>query len=483
MTQSAAIYQRFREVAQRDPAASALIADAQRWDYGQLLSQVDQCAAGLRQAGVQWGDAVVVALPNASDFVVTALATFAVGAVLVPLNPRYKADEIEQHLQLSQPRVIVCAASLQHLFSSRTGALQPSELALSATVHASLPAEGSRLTGLYMFSSGSTGKSKRVTRTQRQVLGEFDALAQRLQLQASDRILCTVPLFHAHGFCNAMLAALLSGATLVLAAGEFNPRATFKSLSDQAVTIFPAVPFMFQLMNDTALDHAPNLSALRWAISAGATLPQSVARRFAERFGKPVRQLYGTTETGAISVQTVAGADAASVGQPLMGTRIQIRDEHGALLEAGREGEIWVAAATATTAYDDLPELTARCFQAGWFFTGDLGHLDERGHLFITGRQKLLINVAGLKVDPLEVEAVLSRHTAVAEAVVVGVTQSTLSEKVKAVLVLREGQRANERDIMAFVAERLADYKVPKLIEFVSEIPRSPLGKVLRKYL
>ncbi|HEX2878855.1 MAG TPA: class I adenylate-forming enzyme family protein, partial [Polyangiaceae bacterium] len=122
MPQSAAIYQRFREIAQRDPAAGALIADAQRWDYGQLLSRVEQCAAGLRQAGVQWGDAVVVVLPNAPDFVVTTLATFAIGAVLVPLNPRYKADEIEQHLQLSQPRVVVYAPSLQTLFSNRQGA-------------------------------------------------------------------------------------------------------------------------------------------------------------------------------------------------------------------------------------------------------------------------------------------------------------------------------------------------------------------------
>jgi long-chain acyl-CoA synthetase len=182
-------------------------------------------------------------------------------------------------------------------------------------------------------------------------------------------------------------------------------------------------------------------------------------------------------------VQTRVAPGATGVGRPLSGTRIEIRDEHGASLPTGREGEIWVSAATATRAYDDLAELTEQCFKADWFFTGDLGHLDEQGELFITGRKKLLINVAGLKVDPLEVEAVLSRHPAVAEAVVVGVPQATVGEKVKAVLVLREGQQASERDITVFVAERLADYKVPKLVQFVSEIPRSALGKVLRKYL
>jgi long-chain acyl-CoA synthetase len=482
MTQPAAVYQRFCVVAERDPAVWAVIAGGERCSYGQLQQRVERCAAGLRYRGVQWGDAVLVALPNSSDFVVTALAIFAVGAVLVPLNPRYKSDEIEQHLQLSQPRVIVHAPDLHALFSHRSGAVVPSDLWASSTGETSLPRQGNGLTGLYMFSSGSTGRSKRVTRTQQQVLGEFDALAERLQLRVSDRILCTVPLFHAHGFCNAMMAALLAGATLVLVPGEFNPRATLKLLSEQEVTIFPAVPFMFQLINDTTLEHAPDVSALRWAISAGAALPQPVAQRFAERFGKCIGQLYGTTETGAISVQAATHADPTSVGQPLPGTRIEIRDEQGALMETGREGEIWVQAATATSAYDDWVELTAQCFKAGWFFTGDLGHLDERGDLFITGRKKLLINVAGLKVDPLEVEAVLSRHPAIVESVVVGVA-SALGEKVKAVLVLREGQQISERDIMAFVADRLADYKVPKLVDFVSEIPRSPLGKVLRKYL
>jgi long-chain acyl-CoA synthetase len=304
-----------------------------------------------------------------------------------------------------------------------------------------------------------------------------------LALSSRDRVLCAVPLFHAHGFCNALLAALLSGATLILAPGEFNPRATLKLLSEHAVSIFPAVPFMFQLMSDTALDAPVDVSALRWTISAGAALPETVAASFEARFGRRIAQLYGTTETGAISVQTAPAVSAVSVGQPLPGTRIEIRDEQGAPLPSGQDGEIWVAAATAATSYDDLPEQTAQCFKASWFFTGDLGHLDERRDLFITGRKKLLINVAGFKVDPLEVEAVLTRHPAVSEAVVVGMSQGALGEKIKAVLVLREGQACSEREVSAFVAERLADYKVPKWVEFVSEIPRSPLGKVLRKYL
>lgn len=484
MTQSAAIFQRFREVAERDAKAIALVAGNEQWDYGQLLQRVLQCAAGLRHAGVQWGDAVVVAFPNSVDFVVAALATFGLGGVLVPLNPKYRAEEIEQHLLLCNPRAVLHTSDLEEVLSRSGVAIRFSDIAaLSRVPSSAIASDGSTLTGLYMFSSGSTGKSKRITRTQQQVLGEFEALASRLQLKPNDCVLCTIPLFHAHGFCNAMLAALLSGATLVLAPGEFNPRATLKLLSEHAVSIFPAVPFMFQLLSDTPLDVSPDLSALRWAISAGAPLPETVTQHWAARFGCEVRQLYGTTETGAIAVHTAASINPTSVGKPLPGTQLQIRDEHGGTLDADQEGEIWVAAATATRSYDGLPTLTAQCFKADWFFTGDLGRIDQQGDLFITGRKKLLINVAGFKVDPLEVEAVLSRHPAVADVVVVGVMQGALGEKIKAVLVLREGQHCSERDISAFVSERLADYKLPKLIEFTDEIPRSPLGKVLRKYL
>jgi long-chain acyl-CoA synthetase len=342
---------------------------------------------------------------------------------------------------------------------------------------------GDALSGVYMFSSGSTGKSKRVTRTQEQLVLECDALRERLELGAQDRILCTVPLFHAHGFCNAMLAALLNGGALILPEGEFNPRATAKLLCDQAVTVYPAVPFLLQLLTETQFDAALDLSALRWAISAGVALPQTVAEQFSSRFGKPVHQLYGTTETGVIAVQAPAVTKPESVGQPLAGTQIVIRDEQGAALPVGQQGEVWVSAASATKAYDGLPEMTARCFDGNWFGTGDLGYLDQDGDLFITGRTKLVINVAGLKVDPLEIEAVLKLHPAVADVVVLGVPHGALGEKVKAAVVLAEGRHCSEQELLAHAGARLADYKLPKLIEFITEIPRSALGKVLRKDL
>jgi long-chain acyl-CoA synthetase len=457
------IHQRFRQVARTHGDRVALRIDERAWSYAELLAHVESRATQLTSAGVQPGNAVALVLPNGFELVVSALASFAAGAILAPLNPKFRDAELQHHLQQCRPKVVL-----------REG--PPTVSSVSA------PTEPA-VSGVFMFSSGSTGKSKRITRTQRQLLGEYEALAQRLELSHDDRVLCAVPLFHAHGFCNALLAALLSGATLILSSGEFNARSTMRVLSERQVTVFPAVPILFKLLVETQFEPVPDLSSLRWPISAGAPLPESVAEGFLRRFGKAIHQLYGTTETGAITVQEQLVATPGSVGRALLGSEIAVRDEGDRALSSGEEGEVCVRALTATQQYDGLPEQTAQSFRAGWFYTGDLGHLDASGELFITGRKKLLINVAGYKVDPLEVEQVLAQHPAVAEVVVLGVDLGAQGEKVKAAVVLKPAHSCSERELIAYAHEHLAEHKVPRMVEFIAEIPRSALGKILRKDL
>lgn len=488
MRSSSNIYSRFRRAARGNPAATAVTIDGQSLAYGDLLDLVDRCAAGLVARGCRPGDAVAVALPNTLDFVVVALATFAAGGVLTPLNPRFKEDEMRHYLGASRPRVLVRPASLAGLVAAvdvpiPVEAESSAELSEASTA-LPLPCEDAALTGIYMFSSGSTGKSKRVTRTQAEVLAEYDALVRTIGLVSSDRILCTIPLFHAHGFGNALLAALLTGAELVILTREFNARATMQALEANAVTIYPAVPFMFKMLTETRFSSAPDLSRLRLAFSAGAALPEAVSRRFFELYGRTLSQLYGSTETGAISINLARALDKpSSVGLPLSGTSIQIQDEGGRILGPGQTGEVWVKSTAATHEYDGLPELTKECFVDGCFFAGDMGMLDEEGYLYITGRKKLLINVAGYKVDPLEVEEVLAEHEHVAEVVVLGIKHAGSGEKIKAVVVPKHEGACSADDLLRYAESRLAEYKLPKQIEFRSEIPRSPLGKVLRKYL
>jgi long-chain acyl-CoA synthetase len=483
------IYGRFCEVANQSPDAQALIVDDTRYSYADLRQRIDGCASGLAKRGIQPGDAVALALPNGLDFVVASFAAFALDCFLVPLNPRFKEEELSHYLQQSRPKAILHSAALGPVLDAldiapavratgvdQLGPLEPGR--------AYPGVESQAQTGIYMFSSGSTGKSKRVTRTQAAVLFEYEATAKTVALSAKDCILCTVPLFHAHGFGNAMLASLLSGGRLVLLTAEFNARATMSALVEHGVTIYPAVPFMFKMLADTKFATAPNLASIRLLVSAGAALPEAVSQRFLELYAKPISQLYGSTETGAITLNLrEPESKPTSVGLPLAGMGVEIRGENLEPLPPLSTGEIWVTSPAATHCYDGLPELSRECFVDGAFFAGDLGHMDHDGYLYITGRKKLLINVAGYKVDPLEVEAVLSRHPNVQESVVMGVAHAGAGERIKAVVVCKDPGACSAESLIEFAAAHLAEYKVPKTVEFRTEIPRSPLGKVLRKYL
>jgi long-chain acyl-CoA synthetase len=243
-----------------------------------------------------------------------------------------------------------------------------------------------------------------------------------------------------------------------------------KLLEHERVTVFPAVPFMFRMLAETHT--GADLSAIRLCLSAGNALPRSTFEAFDRAFAVPIRQLYGLTETGTVTVNAHDDpwATVASVGRPMPGIDVDVLDNAGNALDAGRIGEIAIRSPAMTRRY------------GGEFLTGDRGRLDDEGRLVITGRRKLLIDVMGDKVDPIEVEDVLAVHPKVREVVVVGIPSWVEGEElVKAVVVGEEG--CGERELIRFCRERLANYKVPSAVEFRDEIPRSTLGKVLRKYL
>jgi len=480
------LYRRLQASSQAAPEALALVIDDERHSYEDVLVRVDRCAAGLAERGCQAGDAIAVVVPNSIDFVVGVFAAWALGAIAVPLNPKFREDELKHYLVESGPKAILAPERL--LEDLARAAEIPVKASRAEDWNATSPRAAAPRSsdgpGVYMFSSGSTGRSKRVTRTQAQLWEEYEALRTTVDLQPSDSILCTIPLFHAHGFCNALLAALLTGARLIVLTREFNARSTVRALVEHRVTIYPAVPFMFKTMSETRFSVPPDLDAIRLLISAGAALPDATSQGFLERFGHPIAQLYGSTETGALTINARRAKDKPrSVGRPLTGYLVEIRDEHGQRLRPSAVGEVWVKTPAMTHRYDGLEEMTAECFVDGFFFTGDLGYQDDDGDLYITDRKKLLINVAGFKVDPLEVEQTLLDHPAVADVVVVGLSHPDYGEEVKAVVVTKPGAAVTEAQLIDHVTPLLAEYKVPKRWEFREEIPRSPLGKVLRKYL
>ncbi len=349
---------------------------------------------------------------------------------------------------------------------------------------------------LYQYSSGSTGRPKRVGRTQHNLYHEVNNFTQTVKITTADNILCLVPMYHAHGLGNCLLASINNGATLVILE-QFRQQGTpvevpfvfrrlrvLELIEQEQITILPAVPYIFNTLAQTPADTTADLTSLRLCFSAGNFLSQDIFEGFRTRFGISIKQLYGCTEAGSVAIDLDEVAKPyGSVGRPIQNVEIKIIGDRKTQLPVGEIGEIVIKSETLTSGYHNMPELNQQAFVDGAFLTGDLGKIDESGRLYITGRKKILIDTGGRKVDPIEIEDVLITHTNIREAVVVGAKGFFAGEIIKAVIVTEEGQVCDAKEISAYCKARLAEFKVPRIIEFREEIPKSPLGKILRKAL
>jgi long-chain acyl-CoA synthetase len=485
--------------ASQHPQRIALVHGNDRIRYETLHERVVQAAAGLAELGVGPGERVALVLDSAPAFVVGFFAAGRCGAVAVPLDPVLPGPELDFYFHESQVRAAIVEPRLVPV-ARRAASRGPAPIDVvvvdgerrGAHTLSSL-GEGSRTKvdgrqdddALYQYSSGSTGRAKRVPRTHRQLLDEVEGYAEGIALEPDDAILGMVPLHHTYGLGCCLMAAVHSGATLVLPEDRhpfvLRRARTLELIEQSRVTVVPGVPVQFRVL--AGARGSPRLPDVRLVLSAAAALPRATFDAFREAFGLPVRQLYGTTETGALTVNLDAdpAATAGSVGRPLPGVRVTIRDGSGGEVEDGRIGDVVVSSVGMTRGYAESED-DSLAFRDGWFSTGDRGRIDEDGRLYLTGRTKLLIDVAGRKVDPIEVEDVLATHPRVREVVVVGTATGVEGEERVKAVVVPDG-RCEERDLRRFCAERLAAYKVPETVEFRDEIPRSPVGKVLRNYL
>jgi long-chain acyl-CoA synthetase len=441
--------------------SSSLIFGDERIGADELWERVGRLAGGLADRGIGRGDRVALLLPNGPAFAIGFLALAQLGAVVVPLNPHFKRAELEFCYRDAGVHTVLD---------------DEKEIARLAEAHARLdPEPGSPDDdALLAYSAGCTGHPKRVPRTTGQLWWEADRIATTMGLTPADTIFCSIPMFHAYGLGCCFLAALSSGADLVIA-DPHKPLTlaredVLRLIECEQVSVFPAVPFVFRTLAESQI--AADLSSVRLCYSAGNALPRSTFDAFDRAYGVPIRQLYGLTETGAVTINTDDDPweTAATVGRPIAGIEVDVLDDAGRPLETGRIGDIAVRSPAMTRLYGEP------------FATGDRGRLDEAGRLTITGRRKVLIDVRGDKVDPIEVEDVLAVHPRVRDVVVVGAPSGIEGEElIKAVVVGENG--CSERELIRFCRERLANYKVPQLVEFRDEIPRSSLGGVLRKYL
>ncbi len=495
------------------PEKTAIVYDNVRMSYRELYSKVEGLSKGLNSIGLNQGDCVALLLPNCPEFAIAFYAAANLKAIALPLNHLFKVEEISYYLADSDVKVIItdtkraelCGQVLANFdraiqlivvdrFDSQAKYFYDLILAEESASATVLPTNSNVL---YQYSSGSTGRPKRVTRTQENLYHEVKNFAQSARVSSADKIICVVPLYHAHGLGNCLLAALCNGATLVILEQfkqngisvevplVFKVPRILELIETEKVTILPGVPYIFKAMAESPANKGADLSTVRLCFSAGNFLEKEVFDRFLKRFGIPIRQLYGCTEAGAISINLDENYQETwnSVGIPPQNVEIEICDDQGEQLAAGVVGEIVIKSPTLTTGYYNLPKVNQQAFKNSMFFTGDLGKYDAEGRLYITGRKKILIDTGGRKVDPVEIEDILSSHSKVKEAVVVGVKEHHSGEIVKAVIVSNESEKILEQELFSYCQEHLAEFKVPKIVEFRDEIPKSPLGKILRKQL
>ena len=468
--------------------------------HGGLRDQLQATVARLNACGIGRGDAVAIVLPNGPEMA-SAFVSIAAGAIAAPLNPAYRAEEFAFYLSDLGARALVLAAGVDT--PAREVAAEQKIPVLELVVDADAPAgrftlepvdtvagEDTRTgmgtaedVALVLHTSGTTSRPKIVPLNQKNLAASAGHIKDFLALSPADRCLNVMPLFHIHGLMAAVLASLAAGASVVCTPG-FNALRFFTWLDAFGPSWYTAVPTMHQAILARAPRNAASVerARLRLIRSSSASLPPQVMADLEATFGCPVIESYGMTEAAhqmASNPLPPAPRKPGTVGIAA-GPEIGIMAGDGGLLASPEIGEIVIRGPNVTRGYQNNPDANASAFADGWFRTGDQGMLDAEGYLTITGRLKEIINRGGEKVAPLEVDNVLSAHPAVAQALTFAVPHPKLGEEVGAAIVFREGQTATVTEIRAFAAQRLADFKVPREIVFLEEIPKGATGKLQR---
>ncbi|MCW5982947.1 MAG: acyl--CoA ligase [Bryobacteraceae bacterium] len=479
------IADRLRRIVCRGRDSEALVDRECRITYGELWRRKCACAAILRdRLGLRAGDVLAVSLPNCWEVAAMFFAAAELGAIVMPFNTGWRIGEIQWFVSRFPIKAVVTNDQLRkpwdELPSPRPGVLavdEPETVRQLGAAEVPADSRGARRLlvdepALYLVTSGSTGKPKVVPRTHRNLVTGVTNVAAALALAPGQRLLAGVPFYHANGFNNCMFLPLATGATLALVR-KFIPLVLLETLKRERVQVMISSPFLYSLLVDCAVDLGGELG-LQTCISSGAPMSPALKERWQERFGVRVRQLYGSSETGVISIETNdASSMRGSVGRPIRGVEIRIASNDG----DAQNGEILVRSPVVMSGYIDEMEVNRQIFQDGFFRTGDLGRLDEHNNIVISGRSKRMINVGGIKVDPAEIEDAIESIPGIERCRVTGERGARELELIKASIVARGDLSVSRADVVEHCRTRLAEYKIPRLIEFVESIAVDAAGK------
>jgi acyl-CoA synthetase (AMP-forming)/AMP-acid ligase II len=472
-------------------------ADGRRYTYAEFDAAVNRAARMLSTHGIRKGDAVSLLMPNGVEYIIAYFACFKLGALAGPVNSLLKAEELTYVIANSEARALLVSSEfqprveslrndlpdLQHVIVFDDEAQATTRFTEGALPDASI---GEQDEAIIIYTSGTTGKPKGCLLTHGNVVANARQITEWLDFTGRDCLLTMMPLFHMNAVSVTTMAPLYAGASTVISP-KFSASRFWQIISDYEVTSFGSVATMLSMLLSNYPDGVPaNLKTeqLRFAMCGSAPVPAEVMKKFEETFNCLVIEGYGLSESTCRSSFNPPDERRrpGSCGMAI-GNEMKVFDETDREVADGELGEIVLRGENILKGYYKNPEATAQAFRGGWFHTGDIGYRDADGFFYIVDRKSDMIIRGGENIYPREIDEALYKHPAVAAAASIGVPDPLYGEEVAAFIVLKEGGQVTEEEIIAFCREHLADYKCPKSVRFVTDIPKGPTGKLLKREL
>jgi long-chain acyl-CoA synthetase len=481
------------ESAARVPGSAAVRLGGSELTYADLDERSARLAALLRANGLEAGDRIGVMLPNVLEFPIAYYGVLRAGGIVVPMNVLLKRREIAFYLEDSGAKLLLA----WHGFAeeARGGAadagaelieVEPQSFAASLAEHEPAPGLADTAedeTAVILYTSGTTGKPKGAELTHLNLSRNADVASRTTcEIEAGDIAFGGLPLFHSFGQTVGMNATLRVGACLALVP-KFDPGEALEAIQRDGITHFYGVPTMYGALLHHPQRESFDTSSLRTCITGGASMPVEVLRGFEEAFGAIVLEGYGLSETSPVASSNHPDRERkpGSIGTPLEGVEMKVVDEDDNEVAQGEVGEIVIRGHNIMKGYWQRPDATEEAMRGGWFHSGDMARVDEEGYFYIVDRKKDLIIRGGYNVYPREVEEVLYEHPKIREAAVLGVPHDEWGEEIGAAVVLHDGEQLEPEEVSAYVKERIAAYKYPRLVWFLDDLPKGPTGKILKR--
>ena len=472
--------------------------DGRKFTYAEFNAAVDRAASMLLATGIKKGDAVSLLLPNSVEYVIAYFACWKIGAVAGPVNSLLKAQEIAYVISNSEAKALLVNSEYLPLVDSVRDQLPNLKTvinfddeveATSRFAQVEFPSTSAinlEDEAIIIYTSGTTGKPKGCLLTHGNVIANARQISGWLGFTAEDRLLTVMPLFHMNAVSVTTMAALYAGGSSVVSP-RFSASRFWQIISDYQITSFGSVATMLSMLLSIYPEGVPaglKTDQLRFAMCGSAPVPAEVMKRFEETFHCLVIEGYGLSESTCRSTFNPPDQRrrAGSCGLPI-GNEMSVVDEEDREVAEGELGEIVMRGDNILKGYYKNPEATAVAFRNGWFHTGDIGYRDGDGFYYVVDRKSDMIIRGGENIYPREIDEVLFEHPAVTSAAVIGVPDNLYGEEVAAFVVLKDGMTASEEELIEFCKTRLADYKCPKTIRFVKDIPKGPTGKLLKREL